>query len=349
MSPGARVDSDSPRRLSAAVGRLVGESERSAAAALSAVRGEMEGAQRQLGTRRRQLEAAKRRLVEAESTLARCLATPRANCGALERAVQAARAEVHRQESRVRVAEGVLTEMRRLFDRLSAAQRRLVSRQRQSAEGAERELARATASLERYLVGAPAGDERGGSGGGAAGASSPASPASGQPCSPPQFSSDHVAASWAQGFATAAGRAYFTAAEASIRELAASLKPFGGEYTVDAHGSPEAVSVGDTKLDAAELAELVRSDPDWKNRPVRLFSCNTGKGERPIAADLAAELNVKVTAPKDLVWSNSKGESWVGSREMKMVGGTLQWVPGAPQADGWSAFEPGHHGNGGSE
>jgi hypothetical protein len=131
-----------------------------------------------------------------------------------------------------------------------------------------------------------------------------------------------------------------------MRALAASLKPFAGQYTVDVHGSSSNVSVGDAQLSAHELAELVRADPEWRGRPVRLFSCNTGRGSQPIAAGLAKELDVNVTAPKNLVWSNSAGESWVGSYEWKMVGGTMQRVPGAPQANGWSTFNPHAEGKG---
>lgn len=326
MSPGARVDSDSPRRLAAAVRRLVGESEGTAASALAAVGAEVDEARRELAARRRRLEDARRRLAEAETALARCLQDPRANCSGPDRAVQAAAAEVRRQESRVRVAEGALTEIGRQRDRLAAAQRRLVVAQRRSAEGAGRELAGVSAGLESYLAGTvPAG------GAGSA----------------PTFSSDRAQSSWAQGFTTPAGRAYFPPGEGAMRDLAAALKPFEGEYTVDAHGSPTSVSVGGTELNAPKLAELVQADPGWRGRPVRLFSCNTGQGEQPIAADLAAELNVKVTAPEDLVWSNSKGESWVGPYEWKMVGGTMQRVPGLPRADGWKIFKPGHDSKGG--
>ena len=228
------------------------------------------------------------------------------------------------------MAEGTLTEIGRQRDRLAAAQRRLVAAQRRSAEGAGRELAAVSAVLESYLAGTvPAGGAAGGSG------------------SAPTFSSDGTQSSWAQGFATPAGRAYFPPSEGAMRDLATALKPFEGEYTVDAHGSPTSVSAGGTELGAPELAELVQADPGWRGRPVRLFSCNTGQSEQPIAADLATELNVKVTAPKDFVWSNSKGESWVGSYEWKMVGGTMQRVPGPPRADGWKVFKPGHDGKGG--
>ena len=106
MSLGARVDSDSPRRLAVAARRLVGESEGTAASALAAVGAEVDEARREMAARRRQLEDARRRLAEAETALARCLRDPRANCSGPDRAVQAAAAEVRRQESRVRWRRG---------------------------------------------------------------------------------------------------------------------------------------------------------------------------------------------------------------------------------------------------
>lgn len=157
----------------------------------------------------------------------------------------------------------------------------------------------------------------------------------------PQFSTEALAAAWASSFATPAGRAFFAADEKDIRESAAALKPFAGEYTVDAHGSPTGVSIGETQIGAKEVAELIRADPAWKGRPVRLFSCNTGKGPDPIAAQVARELDVEVTAPSNLVWSNSAGQSWVAPYAWTMVGGTWQRVSGPPEAGGWRTFGPG--------
>jgi hypothetical protein len=160
----------------------------------------------------------------------------------------------------------------------------------------------------------------------------------------PKFSSPVVAGAWKSGFDTRAGRAYYTPGDTRLRTAAEALPPFPGEYTVDLHGTPERVVVGDSSLDAGQLAELVQADPRWNNRPVRLFSCLTGQGDRPIAQELADHLGAEVTAPTDLVWSDSAGEHLVAPGVWKTIGGTQVMVPG-PEAPGggWRAFRPERH------
>lgn len=157
---------------------------------------------------------------------------------------------------------------------------------------------------------------------------------------PARFTSDKVASCWSVGFSTPAGRAYYAESDSTMRELAVALKPSPSQYTVDLHGSQTSVQVGGQELDAAQLAELVRADPRWQGRQVRLFSCETGAGDRPIAQELATWLQVGVTAPTSLAWSNIAGEAWVAPYEWRIVNGTLQRVPGAPDPNGWRRFDP---------
>jgi hypothetical protein len=157
-----------------------------------------------------------------------------------------------------------------------------------------------------------------------------------------KFSSPEVAGAWKSGFDTRAGRAYYTRGDTRLRTAAEALPPFPGEYTVDMHGTPQRVVVGDSPLDARQLSELVEADANWKNRPVRLFSCLTGRGDRPIAQELADHLGVKVTAPTDLVWSDPAGAHVVAPGVWKTIGGTKVMVPGSEPADGgWRTFSPG--------
>jgi hypothetical protein len=177
--------------------------------------------------------------------------------------------------------------------------------------------------------------QRGRSGGGAPGAR-PSSPG-GEPAS---FGSAALEAIWAGGIETPAGRAYFPPDEGSFRELAVAISPFAGEYTVDMHGTSDSVSYGDSQLDASELAELIAADPAWGGQPVRLFSCNTGRGENPIAAQLAILLGVRVTAPDDLVWSYADGEIAVAPSRFELVNGELSKVPDRSREGSWREFEP---------
>jgi hypothetical protein len=155
------------------------------------------------------------------------------------------------------------------------------------------------------------------------------------------FSSDKVESCWSSGLETSGGRAYYDESENGheMRGMASLLAPFPGEYTVDMHGSTAHVSVGGTQLDASELAELIRADQAWQGQPVRLFSCDTGKGSDPIAARLAHELGVQVTAPDALAYSNAMGESWVAAAwKDKDLGELVVRVPGKPGH--WRTFDP---------
>jgi hypothetical protein len=176
-------------------------------------------------------------------------------------------------------------------------------------------------------------------------AASGGAPAREAPVGKAKFSSPEVASAWNIGIDTRAGRAYYEPRDTRLRTAAEALPPFPREYTVDLHGTPARVVVGDSALDAGQLAELVKADPNWNNRPVRLFSCLTGKGDRPIARELADHLGVKVTAPADLVWSDPTGRYFVAPGVWKTVGGTQVMVPGPEVADGgWRTFRPERHG-----
>ena len=74
------------------------------------------------------------------------------------------------------------------------------------------------------------------------------------------------------------------------------------EYEVFAHGD-QATVFDDIEgervpLSAQELADRIRADSAYdQGMPVRLGSCNTGKGQENIAQELANELDAKVIAP----------------------------------------------------
>src|SRR5215472_6629587 len=157
----------------------------------------------------------------------------------------------------------------------------------------------------------------------------------------PEFSSPAVAGAWKVGIDTRAGRAYYAPEETEMRAFARDLPPFSGEYTVDLHGAPDRVMVGDATFDAGQLSELVKADRGWNNQPVRLFSCETGRGDQPIAQDLANRLGVEVTAPTELVWSNHAGDYFVASGTWRTIGGTKVMLPGPPpDGGGWRTLGP---------
>jgi hypothetical protein len=163
----------------------------------------------------------------------------------------------------------------------------------------------------------------------------------GPPSSEAGFSSPEVAGAWKVGIDTRAGRAYYAAEETEMRAFARALPPFSGEYTVDMHGAADRVMVGETSFDASQLSELVRADHNWNNQPVRLFACETGRGDQPIAQGLADRLGVEVTAPTELVWSNHAGDYFVAPGTWRTIGGTKVMLPGPPpDGGGWRTLGP---------
>ncbi|MGV1049830.1 MAG: hypothetical protein ACOYD4_15050 [Solirubrobacterales bacterium] len=154
------------------------------------------------------------------------------------------------------------------------------------------------------------------------------------------FGSAALEAVWAAGIDTPGGRAYFAAGEPAHLSAAAALPSFSGEYTFDAHGRSDRVEFGDTALSAAEVAALIRADSRWEGRPIRLFSCNTGRGDNPIAAELARLTGVRVTAPDDLVWSYPGGEVVVAPIKTTIIDGELFEGPDRDAEGNWREFDP---------
>lgn len=113
--------------------------------------------------------------------------------------------------------------------------------------------------------------------------------------------------------ATQAGLAFFSADDATLA-AAKALPEMPGYRTYDLHGNPESVAVWaggqEVSIGPSAFADVVRGDPGWQGSPVRLFSCDTGKGSESFAQLLADELGVEVYAPTELAWSDSTGQSW---------------------------------------
>jgi hypothetical protein len=105
---------------------------------------------------------------------------------------------------------------------------------------------------------------------------------------------------------TPAGRAYYAPGD-ELRAEATDVPPEPGQYTIDMHGGPDFVSIGDVRLTAADLAALVMADPNWRGEPIRLLACETGQRPDGFAQQLADLLGVPVHAPSDYVGLTSDG------------------------------------------
>ncbi|WP_232291901.1 hypothetical protein [Frankia sp. QA3] len=134
---------------------------------------------------------------------------------------------------------------------------------------------------------------------------------------------------------TPAGRAFFETDDARLRQSALTPRPKTGFYTADLHGSPSAFRVGGETLGAEDLADLIRVDETGQNRSVRLLSCSTGAGRKPVAQGLANELGVRVEAPTGPLWVNHRGVPMIDSAE------TRSWYGAKATEEGsWRSFDP---------
>jgi hypothetical protein len=137
---------------------------------------------------------------------------------------------------------------------------------------------------------------------------------------------------------TPAGEAFYRVDDIDMRRLALSLPPEQGKFTADLHGNSESVNVGGRSLTGRDLASFLESEnSDWSGEPIRLFSCNTGKGEDPFAQKLADRLGVPVTAPTELGWSDIAGNSWSATKTKNAKG---DWVSTWPPDGEWVTFNP---------
>lgn len=153
-----------------------------------------------------------------------------------------------------------------------------------------------------------------------------------------QHGSGHAGHS--SGFEISGGRAYLPVQEREHRAAAAALPEFPGEYTFVAHGNSEHVYIGDDPLSVAGVAELIESDPGWDHKPVRLFSCETGRGSAPFAQELAKLLGTKVTAPDGIAWFSADGRHGVFPIEVRVVGGEVVEVWNEEAEGRWREFYP---------
>lgn len=84
-----------------------------------------------------------------------------------------------------------------------------------------------------------------------------------------------------------------------------------GAYTFDARWGSHGPVFGDQELSVADVANLIRNDPQWEGQPVRFWVCLSPE----FARQLARELGVPVTSPTAgmAVWSLPDGRAFVAS------------------------------------
>lgn len=88
-------------------------------------------------------------------------------------------------------------------------------------------------------------------------------------------------------------------------------------YDIKAHGSPEAVKLFGSVVDANTLARVITMRKDYDGKPIRLLCCETGKmvDGTCFAKELSKLLQVDVHAPTEDIWVSTLGEIKIESKE----------------------------------
>jgi hypothetical protein len=124
-----------------------------------------------------------------------------------------------------------------------------------------------------------------------------------------------------------------------MRTAAKTVPADPGHYTVDMHGNPNNVFVGNNALTPNDLADLLENDPNWNQaQPIRLMACETGQDPNGFAQQLADRLGVPVKAPDQLGWSDTLGNTFSASAAGRDQWGNL--IPTHPPDGAWVTFQP---------
>lgn len=136
---------------------------------------------------------------------------------------------------------------------------------------------------------------------------------------------------------TPAGRSLYTSDQQNMRDLAQRVHTDPSHYVMDGHGNAEGMRFGDRTLGARDVADIIRSDPNWNGRDVLLVSCETGAHPEAFAARLSDELGVPVTAPDRPAWTDNQGRIYSSSSEHVTDG---RASPTWPPDGGWHTYRP---------
>ena len=116
-----------------------------------------------------------------------------------------------------------------------------------------------------------------------------------------------------------------------------------GSLDIIAHGSADKIEVNisgsKTLVDSRTAANLIQNSSEYSGQNIRLLSCSTGSVEDGFAQNLANKLNVKVTAPSDILWARPDGSTFVAAGKTdilgnfvpdysKPLGGFIDFLPG---------------------
>ncbi|UOX88513.1 hypothetical protein MUY14_43725 [Amycolatopsis sp. FBCC-B4732] len=135
---------------------------------------------------------------------------------------------------------------------------------------------------------------------------------------------------------TPAGSSYH-ADDPTIGDLPHRVPPDPhGRYTVDVHVTPDGhARIGDHHYTPEEFADILRRNPDYDGRPIRLIGCDASSND--FAHRLSRELDTDVTAPTKPAWTDSHGRVFSSDYE---IGPDGRMRPRIPPDGEWNTHHP---------
>ena len=122
------------------------------------------------------------------------------------------------------------------------------------------------------------------------------------------------------------------------------VPPDPKRFTIQVHADPTSAYLGDRKLSAKELADIIRGTPGYApGTPVRMVACNAGRplpnGAPNLAQQLSHHLGAEVLAGDQTIWANHHGISTAGGSQMRPDNFGVP-TPHLDQPGRWHVFRP---------
>ena len=116
-----------------------------------------------------------------------------------------------------------------------------------------------------------------------------------------------------------------------LKKYALKISPEPGFTDVVIHGTEQNVQILHNgkweSLDQRRLCTMLKHDAGYKDGPIRLISCSTGKTNQGLAQNLANKMGVPVMAPSDTLWVFSNGRTTIGPSPWKNTGTWVTYHP----------------------
>lgn len=158
-----------------------------------------------------------------------------------------------------------------------------------------------------------------------------------RPSTGPDSLPDDLRQIYDNSISTPAGRAFYDANDARMQRAANAIMPDPDRYTVDVHANAHTAAVDGRPVSARELADLIRADPNYDGKPIRLIACETGRDPNGFAAELARELGVDVVAPDKKASNSADGRPMASDTLVGADGKRYKVMPPNGQ---WHTFHP---------